>query len=431
MSRMENARRDGLIVVFLGATVVLVILGYLLSAKSEGAVHDFVSSYYAARCLIEHSDPYSETDLLRTYNATPGQRPLNDPEDRVTIARYVYPPSAFAVMVPFGILPWRSAHILWAIVSSFSLIFAAILAWELGADRAPILCGCLIAYMLANSEILLVLANPSALMISMCVIAVWCFVRERWVVAGIICLALALALKPQGAGLVWLYFLLAGGIARKRAIQALLVSAVISLPFIVWTWAVSPHWIHELQWNIRSFAYRGGPTDPGPASSMPTEFLDLQVVFSRLRDRPAFYNSLSYLVVAPLLLAWAAITVRARESKENVFYGIGAIAPLSLLPIYHHFYDTKLLLLTIPALALVSARRDRLGLIAILLTAVSFFVTGDLSHWLITHAASKVPSATLSDVLAVFPAPMILLLTGCFYLWIYWQTSGKRSTTTT
>jgi len=37
-------------------------------------------------------------------------------------------------------------------------------------------------------------------------------------------LRVSVAIKPHDAGLVWLYFLLAGGVYRKRALQTLLVT---------------------------------------------------------------------------------------------------------------------------------------------------------------------------------------------------------------
>ena len=426
---MTNARRDGLILVFLGSAVIVVILGYLLLARSPGAVHDFISSYYATRCLLHQSDPYSEKELLGDYEAEGAPRLVDETEDRISVGRYVYPPTTFAVLVPFALFPWDIAHILWAIFSASSLILAACLAFDLGADHAPILCGAIIAYLLANSEILVMLSNPSALMIALCVIAAWCFIRDRFVAAGILCMALSLAIKPQGPGLVWLYFLLAGGVFRKRALQVLVVACAISIPFMVWTWMVSPHWIRELQANIQSFSYRGGPTDPGPSSSMRAEFLDLQVVLSRFHDSPVFYNSVTYLVFAPLLLIWAAATVRTKPSKRKDFLALAAIAPLSLLPIYHHYYDTKLLLLVVPGLGLLWTRRNRVAFIALLLTAASFFFTGDLSHWLVTRTAQGLYPAPggsagwLADAVTVFPAPLLLLATGVFYLWIYVESS--------
>ena len=61
-------------------------------------------------------------------------------------------------------------------------------------------------------------------------VAVWCFIRERFVPAGILCLAVSLAVKPQDAGLVWLYFLLVGGVYPKRALQTLVAMLALGLP---------------------------------------------------------------------------------------------------------------------------------------------------------------------------------------------------------
>jgi alpha-1,2-mannosyltransferase len=423
------SRTDGLILVFIGATVVLLILGFLLKAQSPGSVHDFISSYYATRCLVHHHDPYLENEILKTYQAEGGDHSFDDPEDRATILRYVYPPSTFVAILPFAVLPWSAAHVLWALVSAGSLIVAGFLAWDLGAEHAPVLCGALVAYLLANSEIIVVLGNPSALMIGLCIFSVWSFLRERFVAAGILCLALSLAIKPQGPALVWLFFLLVGGVFRKRAILVFIIAVLISLPMVVWVTTVAPHWMQELHANIQSFSGQGGPTDPGPASTMRTEFLDLQVVISRFFDSPTIYNLISYSIMAPILLAWAAITARSGFAKETAMYALASVASLSMLPVYHHYYDTKLILLCIPAVAALWVRRDRFAWIAVFLSAGSLFFTGDLSHWLVTHAAIRLQGligARFADALMVFPAPLILLTMGSFYLWIYWQASRNK-----
>jgi hypothetical protein len=69
-----KARKDGLILVFLGVTVVLLTLGFLLHGNSRGAALDFIPDYYAARCLIDHCDPYQESEVLQTYRAEGGER---------------------------------------------------------------------------------------------------------------------------------------------------------------------------------------------------------------------------------------------------------------------------------------------------------------------------------------------------------------------
>jgi hypothetical protein len=35
-------------------------------------------------------------------------------------------------------------------------------------------------------------------------VAAWCFIKGRFIPAGILCLAVSLAIKPHDAGLVWL-----------------------------------------------------------------------------------------------------------------------------------------------------------------------------------------------------------------------------------
>ena len=124
--------------------------------------------------------------------------------------------------------------------------------------------------------------------------------------------------------------------------------------------------------------------------------------------------------------------MRSGSQKSKIIYALAPITALSMLPVYHHFYDTKLLLLCLPALAALWPRRDSIAWTALALTAGSLFLTGDLSHWLVTHAAlslnpgSGAFASRIVDALIVFPAPLMLLATGIFYLWIYWNVSSNK-----
>jgi len=309
-----------------------------------------------------------------------------------------------------------------------SLLFACLLAWNLGADYAPILSGALIGFLLANSEVLLVLGNPSGIAISLCVVAVWCFFRERFTAAGILCLAFSLVVKPQDAGPIWLYFLLAGGVYRKRSLQTLLVTVVLSLPMVLWVWRISPNWIQELHANILAFSVHGGLTDPGPASTgAPSTgmMINLQTVISFFRDDPHFYNPATYLILAALLLVWAFVTVRYHALPARTWLAIAAIAALSLLPVYHHFYDAKLLLLTIPACAMLWSEGGPIGWFALLMNSTGFVLTGDLSWTILYRLIGKMHPSTATmpgqapTALQIFPVPVLLLVMGIFYLWIY------------
>ena len=416
-----------MVFVFLGAGVVLLLVSFLIGSSSPASFQDFISDYYSARCLIRHCDPYDEAAVAGIYRAAHGERPLTDPLDRQIATRYVYPPSALAGMLPFAMLPWVPAHILWMLISTASYLLAALLAWDLSARNAPSLCGLLVGFMLANSEVLVVLCNPSEIVIGLCIVGVWCFLRERFVLVGVLCFAFSLLIKPQVAGLIWLFFLLAGSRYRRRALQTLLVIACLGLPVVLWVWTVSPHWIQELHANLQAFSVRGGLNDPGPSSMDAHELIDLQVIFSRFLDDPNFYNAASYFVFTPLFLFWTYVTLRSRASLTTSYLAIASIALLSLLPIHHHLYDTKLLLLTVPALALLWKRRNRVAWSALALTGATFVMTGDVSQMLLVRLIptfQTVPGGAADwtlRALHVFPVPLILLTTGVFYLWAYTQ----------
>jgi hypothetical protein len=389
---------------------------------------DYKVVYYSARCLIQHIDPYQENEVLSIYQAESADRPLESEKVRQIVSRYMYLPTAFAVTVPFALLPWGPAHILWLTLTIGSVIVASFLIWNVGADFAPIVSGVLIGFFLANSEVLVVLCNPAGIAVSLCVVAVWCFIRERFVPAGILCLAVSLVVKPQDAGLVWLYFLLAGGVYRRRALQTLVATLALGLPGILWVWSVAPNWLQEWRSNILAFSVHGGINDPGPASTGGHGLgmlVNLQAVLSVFRDDPHFYNPVSYLICVPLLLLWLIVTLRSRPTPAKAWIGLAAIAALSMLPVYHHLYDSKILLLTVPACAMLWAEGGLIGWLALLVNTAGFALNGDVTWAIVLGLIGRLhmPPSGLSEqlliALQVFPAPLILLVIGVFYLWVY------------
>lgn len=226
---MTKARRDGLTLLVLGSLVFL-LLGIALENAALAPSADFRALYYPARCLVQNSDPYLVSEVLPIYQADSAHFPGDPWKNREIATRNVYPPTAFTFMLPFALLKWGPAHILWLILTIASILYASFLMWDLGANDSPVLSGALIALFLVNSELLVISSNAAGIVVSLCVVAVCCFLRERFVWVGILCLAVSLTIKPQETGLVWLYFLLAGGVYRKRALQSLLVTIAVSLP---------------------------------------------------------------------------------------------------------------------------------------------------------------------------------------------------------
>ena len=424
---MTRTRRDGLYLLLIG-TVLFLVLSLALEKTSSTAMQDFRVLYNPARCLVKGCDPYNESDVLRIARAEGRDRPSDTTAIRQIVTRYIYPPTSFSFTVPFALLPWGPAHILWMILTIGSMILASFLIWNLGANFAPILSSVLIGFLLVNCELVVISGNSAGIVVSLCVVAVWCILRDRFVLVGILCLAVSLALKPHDTGLVWLYFLLAGGIYRKRALQTLFALIALSLPGLLWVCRVSPHWFQEMHSNILAFSVHGGLTDPGPAAAAangPGMLTNLQAVFSVLRDDPRFYNLATYLVCAPLLLMWIYATLRSRVSIATVRLGLASIAALSLLPIYHREYDAKLLLLTVPACAMLWAEGGLIGRVALALNTAGFVLSGDLPQAVLVgllyhpHSSATGTSAQVSAAGLAFPAPLILLLMAVFYLWVY------------
>jgi hypothetical protein len=323
-------------------------------------------------------------------------------------------------------MPFYPAHIAWLLLTAATSILAAYLIWDVAAQYSPLMSGALVCLFLANSELFLILGNPAGIAISCCVIAVVCFMRNRFVTLGIVCLAVSLMLKPHDSGLVWLYFALLGGIHRKRALQVVAVAALLSAPSFLWIMHTSPLWTHELSTNLAAISAHGGVNDPGPqsiASHGIGMLISLQAVLSVIRDVPGFYNPVSYAVCGLMLVIWIAKTAKAKFSATNAWFALAPVAAMTMLPIYHRIYDTRLLLLVVPACAMLWSSGGVRAWLALALSAVAACITGGIP-WAIflavfPHLPAWMNSGFTGLAIQMFPVPLTLLAVGAFYLWVY------------
>lgn len=420
---------DGRRLLWLGSAI-FVFLGIGLELGSSFALIDFKAVYYGARCVMQHRDPYQEREFLSVYRAEGGTFPSD-----ATAARSVSQavpicinlPSALFLVAPLALAPWRVAAAIWMMMTATSLIIASFLIWNVASAHAPRVSAGLAFLLLANSELTLVVGNSSGIVISLCVIAAWCLLREKFVYAGVVCLAVALLIKPQDAGLVWLYFLLAGGMLRRRALQTAFVAAGLAGLAVLWVTHVSPHWLQEMQINIAATTARGGLNDPGLTSLGGHGLgmvISLQALLSFFHDDPHFYNPVTWIVCAVLIAIWMVRTLRADHSPQSAWFGLATASVLSMLPSYHRAYDARLLLLAIPACAMLWAQGRRVRWLAVMVTGLAIVCTGDLfsaaTLLLIKSAffAAGLPGMFVTAI-QVFPAPLTLLAACVFYLWIH------------
>ncbi len=403
--------------------------GVSMLRSSPNMMIDFKGVFYDARCLLQHGDPYKEGEPLRVYQAEGGKLPQSsDDRLRQVLKLDVYLPTTNILIAPFAMLPWGPAHLLWMLLTAGGLILASFLMWNSAARYAPVLSGVLICFVLANCEAIFATGNTAGIVVSLCMVAVWCFLEEKIVWAGILCLAISLAIKPHDAGLVWLYFLLAGGVYRKRALQTLLVTAVLAVLAILWVAPIAPHWMQELHSNLLAVSAHGGLNDPGPAninSRGPTTIIDLQSTISVFWNDSRFYNPASYLICGALLLAWSVRTIRVRFSPARAWLALAAVVPLTILVTYHRPHDAKLLLLAVPACAMLWVEGRPIRWIALLVTVAGIVSTADIPLTILIFftialhiSTAGISGQILTDVL-MWPTPLILLAMGIFYLWIY------------
>jgi hypothetical protein len=426
---MTRKRLDGLYLVLFGA-VIFVLVGAALENAAPVSTADFRVMYFSARCFLHHCDPYNVDRLKQVYRLEGEETAADTPTIVLTETQYIYPPTAFSITAPFALLPFYPAHIAWLLVTAVTFIIAAYLIWDVSAHYSPVMSGALVCLFLANSELFLILGNPAGIAISCCVIAVVCFLRERFVALGVLCLAVSLMLKPHDSGLVWLYFALLGGAHRKRALQVVAVAAFFSAPSFLWIAHTSPSWIHEIGLNLAANSASGGLSDPGPNSLAAHGIgmlVSLQAVLSLIRDVPSFYNPVSYMVCGLMLVIWLIKTVQIRFSVTNAWFALAPIAAITMLPIYHRIYDTRLLLLLVPACAMLWARGGILAWFALTLSAVTACITGGIP-WaiflaLFPHLPAWMNRGFTGLAIQMFPVPLMLLTIGVFYLWIYVQMS--------
>jgi len=415
-------QREGKICVVLGILTFLFVAALHLQTILLKGV-DFKTVYSSSKCLLDQCNPYDSADLLQEYIKGHGDISPSSDLSAFQPHQALYPPSSLFWVLPFALLPWKPAVILWVTVSGFLFATATLLMADLCDSWTSPLPQLLLGLFVATSTMLLTTAQPSGLAISLCAIGVWSLMKNRAVTMGVICFSLSLALKPQIGGLVLIYFLLAGGARRSRVLTIMLVAALFCVPGVLWAARVpaAAHWLRDMKTNLEGSATRGNINDPGPTSYNSPLVTDLQSVVAVFDDVPEIYNPITWAIVGSLLLMWAYVAWHALPSLKTDALGIAAIACLCLLPIYHRHYDVRLLILTFPAVALLMKAGKTPGVIAVLASLA--VICGSHPTFLRNHLSLHPQSlGTLKTILLLHTSPLILLFSGIFYLVCFAQT---------
>ena len=109
------------LILFLIGSGLFVWVGTSWERSSAVAMTDFNAVYYGSRSLIEHRDPYNPGDLERLY-LSEAKHPSDSSQIRRAVSIYIYLPTAFILTVPFALLPWGAAHVIWMVATGGTFI---------------------------------------------------------------------------------------------------------------------------------------------------------------------------------------------------------------------------------------------------------------------------------------------------------------------
>jgi hypothetical protein len=171
--------------------------------------------------------------------------------------------------------------------------------------------------------------------------------RTQTILAGAL-LGSAIAIKPQVAMPFAVYL----GLRRHGAVVWWAIGTAVALLFVSagWLqWHVGSAWIDSWRETLRAVAAPGGPADYGPRNSTRTHLLNLQLLFAAFVSSRTAVTMLGFFTASLGGSVWAYLLWRDTRGPQRIppQLSAAALACLTLLPVYHRYYDATLLILVI------------------------------------------------------------------------------------
>jgi hypothetical protein len=135
-------------------------------------------------------------------------------------------------------------------------------------------------------------------------------------------------------------------------------------------------------------------------------------------------------------VVWVTVTLKSRSSQAKTYFALASIAVLSLLPVYHRQYDAKIIILTIPAFAMLWREGGPTRWLALLVSLQGYLLTADLVWTIFVGYLVKARLLQMNEAgnfgptmtpAMNFPVPISLLIMGVFYLWVYARRAHSKS----
>jgi hypothetical protein len=354
------------------------VRGPMRLANNPTGVNDFFAPYVQATAWKKGLNPYDATAFVREWPADK-ERPVFLAKEAAagTLAANhgipsPYPITTFALFAPLSFLPWPAARALWSWISLASfLVTAALMISAAGRALQEIRSLLFVAALLAFAPFHTGLAtgNPIVLTVGLGVAAVWLAERGKQSRAGIL-IGIAVCFKPQ----IGIVFLLYYAIRRNWRTLAVAAAVAGALTAVAAGRVAGTHW----QWSFlalnRAMLSTGAVNDFTPANPVWFHMINLQVLFYGLWANRSFADVTALGIGLALLAAWAK---RLPGTKgDGGFLPVAALTAMSLLPVYHRFYDAGLLIFALAWCIMEAVGEQKKYAWAALATMIPFLAPG-------------------------------------------------------
>lgn len=330
--------------VVLGCAVAYFIWRGPVWAVRHTDFYDLRVNYAAARAFWHGDNPYSQDVISRTWLAA-GNPAAETPSSEGTPS--LYPPTSFIFFAPAALLPWRVATVTWLGVHLLAL---CILLWlldrhlvdEIGNGRRL----ALLSFVLAFTPLQISFANgqPTASVFILLGFAILAAHARKQVLAAVL-LTIALSLKPHVAAGLLLYHFAAG---RRRIFWlSATFTALIAAVAAGWLNLHQIPWLHDWRVNLHAATLPGAISDSSPSNPLSVQIISLDVILYRLISNGAAVHVIVWMTAALLLLATLLKLRRQSESLARELLSCGAVIAVSMLPVYHRYYDAVFFLFAV------------------------------------------------------------------------------------
>jgi hypothetical protein len=327
-------------ILLLLAAAEFVVRGPVRYLREPTNWNDLSQNYTASKLWLQGKSPSNPRNFSVLW-----KREADSRLDVTDIRTHLAPPlGELVVLAPIAAFPWKVAKMLWltVLLGAFgSTIWAMALAggfrWR--EDNLRTLAFIAACLALAPLQTGIASGNTTILVIGLCAVSIWAAHRHHDVAAGIL-FGAACGVKPQIGAFLVLYYL----VRRRWKLFSTAVATTSGLVLIavLYLWLRGAAWMQDYLHNAKGFVTANTIDDFSGANPIRFTLINLQVPFFSITGHSSSANLLAFAVGGLLLCVWVYWIATTRQHGQELL-PLGAIAIISLLPVYHRFYDAVLL----------------------------------------------------------------------------------------